>query len=205
MYDEEDVMVEYRIKRGLIAHLQEYYTRPSLDWVGAFVDGFWGDVPTEELRHTYSIRWQFQKSTENRLILRSGYDGEYSIVINSDLIHENLKAEFTIELKRAIVHEDTHRQQHQGAFDPAKVPGPDKETPLYLSSPAEIAARGREIAQFFEEQGISVEDAIASIESGTNLGPYEDVVAWYHEIGGSVLHKYLSEVYRYLEGDNVTP
>jgi hypothetical protein len=203
-YD-ENYEKEYKIKEKLLKHLQEFYIKYDFDWVDQFVDDMYRNTKsTDEIKKEYNIDWKFVEDSRDNLIVKTSYNGKYNIWFNLNIIkdEDRYKDELKIELKRAIAHEDIHRQQFQDGFDSNKVPGPNDGSYKYISSPQEISARGIELAHYFEEKKYDVNRAIESIEEEKNLGPFEEIVSMYKEIGGSVYHKYLSEVYRRLVGED---
>jgi hypothetical protein len=207
---------EYQIKENLLYTLREFYIKYDMSWVDKFVDDLYADKLTNnELFEKYNIIYRFVPSDSDQLIVKANYTSAkyYDINFNQTILkaedEEKLKEELKIELKRIITHEDTHRQQDQKGFDMSKVPGPDKPTKEYLSHPTEIAAWGREIAQYLEPYGLK--EALQFVEFQTFEDKekdkaikqdIKDVIQWYHSIGGSVYNKFLSEIYRYLYGED---
>jgi hypothetical protein len=201
---------EYSLRKDMIQHLREFFVKYNMDWIDDLIDDIYNpSITKEEIYDKYKVRFDIENSPEDKLILEAKYNQEtkdYYVLLNKRIIlsgkADEYKNEVVVELKRALTHEDTHRQEDQGNFNAKKVPGPENYTPVYLSHPAEINARAREIAYAQEQQGFNLEQAIENIEEEKNIEGFEEVVWWYHEIGGSVYNKFLSEIYRYLYGED---
>jgi hypothetical protein len=119
------------------------------------------------------------------------------------------KAEFTFELKDMIVHEETHRQQNQSRnaeqdyisdFNPKSW----EERKRYLSQYVEIDAIARMVAYeaemiFYQLKDTDILKLFASLAPELQKLSFkaQNIIKDYHNVGGDVWRKFLSEVYRY--------
>jgi hypothetical protein len=195
-------------KKKFFKKLNEFYIKYNFDWVENFInDLYYSSLSAEELFNKYQISYDFEYSDENRLVLKSSYipqSNSYNITLNKKFLSGNNSEEYyddlIKELQHTLVHEDTHRQQNQfelKAKNPDKVP-----TKEYLSEPIEIDARAREIASWLKNSGCNLEQAIEKVQFNKDTDKFEETIKNYHEIGGSVYHKFLSEIYRYYDGED---
>jgi hypothetical protein len=196
---------EHLFKEKLEETLREFYVKYDLSWVDDLVNDLYDNsVSDNDIKEKYSVVISFESDENDVIVVVCAYDQSdkrYHIALNERLImsdiEDQLKSNLTIELKRAIAHEDTHRQQDQIGMDASRIASPSDGTRKYLSQPQEIDARARELAYFFENEKCNAKEALRRIEQMDSLGSYTEVVQWYHLIGGSIYKKFLSEVYRY--------
>jgi hypothetical protein len=212
-HDDRKLKEEY-FKLKFYKHLREFYINYEYDWIEDFVNDLYGNTSNKEIFEKYRIHCIFEYPEEeklkNRLVTSGSYSPEensYTFIFNKDLLEndddDRLKDDLTKELQHCMVHEDTHRQQMSGNVLKYKIPKQNEVfSDEYLSHPTEIDARAREVASWLKFQGCNIKEAIKRIQLSQDLGEFDEVVGFYHEIGGPVYHKYLAEIYRYFQGED---
>jgi hypothetical protein len=190
-----------------IEKLREFYVNYDLDWVEEFVNDLDGTMTDKEIEEKYKIVIEVENfsSIDNTLVSNCAYDTQsknYTLTLNSRLLKdENWAAlyrdQLIAEIKCAIAHEDTHRQQDQTSFEHLKNEPSEKRSEDYLSHHTEIAARARELVQYLINTGSNVlTQAMTRIATHKGLPKrYSDILSIYQEIGGDVYKKFLSEIY----------
>lgn len=187
-----------------IKKLQEFYVNYDLDWVEDFVKDLESEVSDEKIVKKYRVITETRRDESHEIVLDCSYDftdKNYYVVLNLRLLENDemvarYHKQLVAELKRAFVHEDTHRQQDQTSFEHLKNDPNEKQYKDYLSHHTEIAARAREFAQYLKDTGSSVfTSAMARIATHDNISPYSKILIKYQKIGGEIYKKFLNELF----------
>jgi hypothetical protein len=193
--------------------LNEFYIKYDFNWIVDLVEDLYNvsSITNDEIEKKYDCIIETKNEQgDSRLVLLSSFDMElkkYRIILNSfKLSNEKydgeLKLDLIDELRRNLVHEDTHRQQFQCDPKYLEQPDPNANRKKYLSSQQEIDARAREVAYYFENNGINSSKAMELVNILDNkLGPYLRIVWEYRDINGEIFKKFKNEIYRYLENE----
>jgi hypothetical protein len=206
----EEWIKESYFKKKFYQHLREFYIKYNLNWVENLVNDLYSSLSSKEIKNKYNTIVEFGYSEKDRLVLNADFNLEtknYFISLNKTIIEnsneDDIKEDLIKEIQFNLMHEDTHRQQNQGNLKYQKLPNLSKiTTKKYLSHYTEIDARAREISYWLKQNGNDLDKSLEKIQKNIDTGPHKDTIKWYHEIGGSVYHKFLSEIYRFFVGED---
>jgi hypothetical protein len=201
--------IQYKMVNRL---LNEAYLEPDLSWVDKFVNELYTHKDLDALENDYLIVISIDNENVDteRMIQKASYDPvtkKYHIYLSDknidDIDRGYNREQFTLELKRVIYHEDTHRLQDQNdAFSKTKIANIDN-TKEYVSNYHEIDAFAREVALSFKELGYSLQKTVEYIEKiNYNISSNDKIekdlkeIIWqYRNADSSVYRKFLKEVY----------
>jgi hypothetical protein len=194
-------------KHERLKKLYEMYRRPDFSWVHIMMERIYENPnDIDEIANEYNVEFN-DGGYGKKLITSAGLkkSGKIHIELNVNAVNLILRGKHRSliedEIEEVLAHENTHIQQNQlknieqSYYNKAST---WEERKKYLSQYVEIDAFARQVSKSMEDRGFSESD-ISNIQQLKLSDLSNDLIEDYFRIGGEILQKFLSEIYKWFK------